>query len=70
MKIAEMKYPNIAAERARANMTNDDLANVLGVSRKTLYNWIRSGNIPQSKLSLMADTFGCSTDYLLGRTAV
>ena len=62
-----MKYPNIDAERARKNLTNEGLAMELGVSRKTLYNWISSGSIPQSALEKMADVFGCTVDYLLGR---
>lgn len=48
-------------------MSNDALAEKLGVSRKTLYNWIDKGNIPTSALIQMADTFSCSIDYLLGR---
>lgn len=48
-----MKYPNINAERARAGMSSGDLANRLGVSRKTLYNWISNGNIPQTAITKM-----------------
>lgn len=62
-----MKYPNIDAERVRKGMSNDNLAEQLGVSRKTLYNWMDKGNIPTSVLIQMADTFDCSIDYLLGR---
>lgn len=63
-----MKYPNIAAERARKGMTMDQLAKELGVCRKTLYNWADKGNIPLKKLDAMADIFGVTTDYLLGHT--
>jgi transcriptional regulator with XRE-family HTH domain len=59
-------YPNIEAERARKGMSYESMASSLNVSRKTIYNWLNSGNIPQSKLEEMADLFGCSTDYLLG----
>ena len=45
-----MKYPNIEAERARNGMSFENLAAALGVSRKTLYNWCATGNIPQSAL--------------------
>ena len=62
-----MKYPNIDAERARKGISNDSLAAKLGVTRKTLYNWMDKGNIPVSALIQMADLFGCSIDYLLGR---
>jgi len=62
----EVKYPNIDAERARKGISNDTLAAQLGVSRKTLYNWMDKGNIPTSALIQMADTFNCTIDYLLG----
>jgi transcriptional regulator with XRE-family HTH domain len=62
-----MKYPNIDAERARNGLSNDALAEKLGVTRKTLYNWVTNGNIPIQKLVQMADIFQCSIDYLLGR---
>lgn len=62
-----MKYPNIEAERARKGMSQDALAEALGVTRKTVFNWMTSGNIPLGKLIVMADLFGCSIDYLLGR---
>ncbi|MCC8064780.1 MAG: helix-turn-helix domain-containing protein [Clostridiales bacterium] len=64
-----MKYPNIDAERVRNGMTQDELAQKLGVTRKTIYNWCSKGKIPQSKLEEMAALFGnCSIDYLLGLT--
>jgi DNA-binding XRE family transcriptional regulator len=65
----EMKYPNIDAERARHGISNDSLAKKLGVSRKTIFNWMDKGNIPTSSLIQMAEIFGCSIDYLLGRSA-
>ena len=64
-----MKYPNIDAERARNGISAEELAKILGVSRKTLYNWTENGSIPSSSLIRMADIFGCSIDYLLGRCA-
>ena len=38
-----MPYPNINAERSRAGMTVEDLAKSLGVTRKTVYNWMAHG---------------------------
>ena len=40
-----MLYPNIAAERAKRNMSLEALASELGVSRKTVYNWEQAGNL-------------------------
>lgn len=60
-----MKYPNIDAERARHGLTTEDLANTLGVTRKTFYNWYNQGKIPRSALEQMSVLFaGCSVDYL------
>lgn len=60
-----MAYPNIAAERVRKGWSQEDLARILGVSRKTLYNWERAGRIPAVALDRMADIFGVTVDYLL-----
>lgn len=59
-----MPYPNINAERSRRGLTVEALAKELGVSRKTIYNWMAHGNIPQSKLEKMAELFDCSIDYV------
>lgn len=61
-------YMNIKAECVRAKMSIDKLAKFLGVGRKTLYNWQTKGSIPATALIKMADKFGCTVDYLLGRT--
>ena len=61
----KMFYPNIAAERAKRKMSLDMMASELGVTRKTIYNWENSGNIPQKALEKMADLFNCTIDYLL-----
>lgn len=63
--VIKLPYPNINAERVRNGMTMEDLAGKLGVTRKTVYNWMTHGNIPQSKLEAMAAMFKCSIDYLL-----
>lgn len=60
-----MFYPNIAAERAKRKMSVDSLAEKIGVTRKTIYNWESNGRIPASALDKMADIFGCTVDYLL-----
>lgn len=64
----KLKYPNIEAERARVNISQEELAKKLNIERKTYYNWLTKGNIPVSSLMTLADMFNCSIDYLLGRT--
>lgn len=50
---------------SRMGLTIEELAEKLGVTRKTVYNWMARGNIPQSKLEAMSSLFNCSIDYLL-----
>ena len=64
-----MRYPNIDAERSRRNMSLDKLAKELGVTRKTVYNWMEKGDIPQAALEKMSVIFDCTIDYLLGHMA-
>ena len=45
-----LTYPNIEAERARRGYSKDEFSQLLGVSRKTYYNWVSKGKIPQGKL--------------------
>ena len=65
---AQFIYPNIEAERYRVGMSQNDIAKLLGIERKTYYNWLTKGNIPVQAIVKLADTFECSMDYLLGRT--
>lgn len=58
---------NIEAERERHQMTKEQLASRLGISRRTLFGWCSEGrDIPSSQLVRMSHLFGCSIDYLLG----
>lgn len=62
-----MKYPNIEAERARRGFSQEELAEKLGISRRTYQNWQNSKTeIPCSKIIAMTYIFGVASDYLLG----
>lgn len=62
-----MVLPVIEAERIRHQMNRDDLATILGVSKRTIVNWQNgTTELPLSKLIALADLWGCTTDYLLG----
>lgn len=63
-----MRYPNIEAERARLGISKQELARLLNVSRKTYYNWITKGRIPEKKICQMAELFSTTVDYLLNNT--
>ena len=59
-------FMNIEAERARKGWTNSQLAEAVGVTRRTLYQWMEKGDMPASALIKMSQIFGKSVDYLLG----
>ncbi len=55
--------------RVSRNMSQVDLANVLGVTKQCVSNWENDNIIPSIEmLGKMADIFFVTTDYLLGRT--
>lgn len=63
------KYPNIEAERVRIGLTQAEITEKLGYKeRRSYFNWLTNGNIPTSTLIKMSEIFGCSIDYLLGRS--
>lgn len=59
----------IAELRMDKDMKQEDLAAILNISRSTLANWeSRNRRIDIETLVVIADYFGVSCDYLLGRT--
>ncbi len=60
---------NIEAERINLGMTKEELANEIGISIKTYYNWINEEvDIPSSKLQKMSRFFGVSMEYLIEKS--
>lgn len=59
---------NIEAERGRNGLSKTELAKLLEVSLPTYNGYIKEASIPSAKLIILADLFGVSCDYLLGRT--
>ena len=59
----------IKQERAGLNISQEDLAKKIGVSRATIQNW-ESGKseMVSSQVSALSDIFGCTSDWLIGRT--
>lgn len=61
----------IKLERVRINLTQQELAEALGVSTKTVANWEKEiGPCSVASLMTMSNIFKCSADYLTGRTEV
>ena len=63
-----MTKNNIASERTRLGMSQDDLAQELGTTRDSVKNWEAGLPMKLSFLLLMGDLFNCSLDYLMGRS--
>lgn len=64
-----MEIKPLASERVRVGMTQEEAAARLGCSAKSLCfyeNNVR--DIPAEVANSAADLYGCSTDYLYGRT--
>lgn len=55
--------------RKDARLTQDQIADALGIPKRTYGSWERSERQPDFEmLGRIADYFGVTTDYLLGRT--
>lgn len=61
---------NILAERKRAGLSRQELAEKIGRSEAVIGNWERGETSPglTSDAVKLAAIFGCSTDYLAGIT--
>ncbi|MBR6476391.1 MAG: helix-turn-helix transcriptional regulator [Lachnospiraceae bacterium] len=66
-----MNYKRIREERERAQLTQQEMADALGINRRT-YSSYETGvrGLPVDVLAKLADMFGTSTDYLLGNTDI
>jgi transcriptional regulator with XRE-family HTH domain len=57
--------------REEKGMLQEDLADTLGISRQLVSSYENGHRIPPiKKLNKLAELFGVSTDYLIGRTNV
>lgn len=60
----------IRLERLKLRMSQNDLAQRLNVNLTTVSSWERGENKPNYEaLVALSDMFGCSLDYLAGRSA-
>lgn len=64
-----MEIKPLASERVRVGMTQSEAADALGCTLKSISIYERGKRrIPPDVVNAAADLFGCSTDYLYGRT--
>ena len=71
MRYEMMKFENIRSLRIDNGLTQKQVAQLLGISQNT-YSQYEVGvlNYPVDAIVKLADYYGVSTDYLLGRTTV
>ena len=62
----ESVFRNIRAECARNALSIEELSNMIGIERKTFYNWENKKDFPVSYLVKMAEIFHVTTDTILG----
>lgn len=66
-----MRFDRIKEMREDIEMTQQEIADILGVTRGTYCMWELGRDIfPLRKLNEISNTFGVSIDYLLGLTNV
>ena len=65
-EVKALQRVNIEAERARMQMTKEQMCAELGITNKTYLSYIRGGSIPSTVLVKLSEMTGKSTDYLLG----
>lgn len=61
-----MQRVNIEAERARLQMTKEQMCAALGVTGKTYNSYIDGNTMPSTVLEKLRAMTGKSIDYLLG----
>lgn len=57
-------FKNLHAEQARKGMTNQQMADILGISRVSYESKKKSGKFIVSEIAKMCLLFGCNFDYL------
>ncbi len=70
-KTRDFLYSRIRTLRKKAHITQEKMANRLGISRRTYANYERGVHaMPVEILVCIADMFDTSLDYLAGRDAL
>ncbi len=68
LKTRQYLHIRIRALRKREHLTQQEMANLLGISRRTYANYERGVHaMPVEVLVCIADIFDVSLDYLTGR---
>ena len=63
-----MRYPNIKAEQARNGLTNQQVANHLGICRNTYEAKLSRGYFYVEEAQALMELFGCDFEYLFAKS--
>lgn len=63
-----MAHRNLASERVRIGLTQEEFAKEIGIAASTLNRYEKNGQMPPDFIKKAAGYFGCTTDYLLDLT--
>lgn len=61
---------NLEKLRENAGYTATQVAKILGIDRKTYYNWLNGSPIPSDKLLELSKLYGVSVDYILDNKTI
>lgn len=62
-------YPNLKAEQARHDMTNQQVADYLGICRNSYENKLKSGKFFVNEIRQLCKLFNCEFGYLFAQAA-
>lgn len=57
-------YPNLLGQKAYHHMSNEDMAKIIGISRRAYESEIRSGRFTPAECAAYVQYFNKSFDYL------
>lgn len=57
-------YPNLLGQKAYHRLTDDDMAKIIGVSRNSYQQKVKSGRFTPAECKAFCDYFGKRFDYL------
>lgn len=57
-------FPNLEAEQKRLGKTNNDIAQILKISRITYESKKKTGNFSRSQIVILCNFFNCKFEYL------
>lgn len=61
-------FPNLNAEQARMDLSDERLATEMGITRKTFCKKKKTGKFGFGEINFLLDRFDCDYEYLFAKT--